>query len=165
MKVKLAAIERGDFTNGLGRMSYTLWFQGCSIGCKGCHNPALIAADGGFEKDVDEIVADILRNRHWLEGGVVIFLGGEPTDQLLPMLYINAEVRAAGIQTALYTGRTEDELINDLHVHPAAFNIVKVGRFNEQERTAGEALASHNQYYLRNGERVYENQADIRAEL
>lgn len=162
MKIRLAAIERGDLTNCLERMGYTLWMQGCSIRCKGCHNPALQSDDGGFEMHVDEIVADILRNKHWLKNGMVVFLGGEPTDQLLQLLYINYEVRAAGIDTMLYTGRTEQELL-DMGVPPAIFNVVKVGRFNEQEKAAGEALASHNQYYLMNGERVYENKPNIRA--
>jgi anaerobic ribonucleoside-triphosphate reductase activating protein len=144
----LARVERGDVVNCPKGLGFTIWFQGCSIRCKGCHNQELWDFSDGIWTNCDGILADIKENRHWI--GMVVFLGGEPTDQKDALMYMNWEIRREGIPTMLYTGRELGEL-NVAGFRISDFDIVKIGRFREDLQVKGLPLASCNQFIIRNG--------------
>ena len=150
MIVRLACIERGDLVNSFGKVGMVLWFQGCSIRCNGCHNPQLIPMHGGSEYTTEQIVDMVAENVDWLRDGYVVFLGGEPTDQLSALLDINGSLKSIGLKTVLYTGRTEEELYQ-LGVEVADFDIVKVGGYDETQINENSAFISENQYLLLGG--------------
>lgn len=152
MKVRLSQIERGDLVNSFGKLGLVLWFQGCSRHCVGCQNPELQSFEGGRELDVDKLVKSIETEKYWLGTGYVVFLGGEPTEQLEPLLALNKQVREMGLKTALYTGCSEQELIS-LGIDLTDFNMIKVGEYDETRRTGEGEFVSDNQYLIVEGER------------
>ena len=49
-----AKIEKNSIANGIG-IRCVLWCQGCSVHCKGCHNPQTWCFDGGKDFNVNVI--------------------------------------------------------------------------------------------------------------
>jgi anaerobic ribonucleoside-triphosphate reductase activating protein len=77
MKFRCAGIK-DSMIDGNG-IAFTVYFQGCSIHCDGCHNETLQDFDGGFEVNVDDIVKKFQNNLDFYDSFVI--LGGEPLDQ------------------------------------------------------------------------------------
>ena len=73
--MRYSAIRTCDINNGPG-LRVTLWVQGCSIRCKGCHNKELQDPLGGLPFTRDS-ANKILKN---LENQDLSILGGEPLD-------------------------------------------------------------------------------------
>ena len=74
--MRFAKIDKCDISAGTG-CRVVLWIQGCSIHCKGCHNPELWDFSGGKEftdAEIEEI--STLMNRPFISG--LSILGGEP---------------------------------------------------------------------------------------
>ena len=97
--------------NGPGVRS-VIFFQGCNLGCRGCHNPKSHAFLG---KDLDPRNVAVLV----LEGAVgsekldgVTFSGGEPMQQAQTLLELMRELRreAPGLSFGMFTGYSEQEL-------------------------------------------------------
>src|SRR5436853_1554089 len=63
---------------GPGRR-FALWFQGCPLRCPGCCNPEMLPFEGGQERTVAALLAEIdeAATEH---GGIegITLLGGEP---------------------------------------------------------------------------------------
>lgn len=92
-----------------------IWLQGCSLRCTSeCLTPHLLEATGGFSYPVDGIVTAIVATAEGsmrpVEG--VTVLGGEPTDQLAPLLALLSEVRERGLTTMVYTGLSVESLVD-----------------------------------------------------
>ncbi len=86
---------------------FALWTQGCSIGCRGCCNPAMQDPDGGEVMEVTKLV-DIILNTQGIEG--ITLLGGEPFQQALPLAKMAIAVREAGLGVMAFTGYTLESL-------------------------------------------------------
>lgn len=153
-QVRLAGITRGDTANSFNGLGMVLWFQGCSIRCKGCQNPSLIPMVGGTDYDVTTVVGKVSKEVYWLqrESSCVVFLGGEPTDQLSALLELNGLIKSMNIRTVLYTGRTEEELVS-MGITLSDFDIIKVGKYDENRVSTGSRLISKNQYLIVEGKR------------
>lgn len=84
-----------------GRLSATVFCQGCPWDCGYCHNPALIPTRSPGVVAWHEVLT-LLQRRHGLLDAVV-FSGGEATRQaaLLPAV---ADVRRLGFAVGLHTG-------------------------------------------------------------
>ena len=52
-------IEKFSVANGTG-IRVVLWVSGCSLHCKGCHNPETWNPDGGEEWDEQHLMLKIL---------------------------------------------------------------------------------------------------------
>jgi len=89
---------------------YVIFAQGCTHGCKGCHNPDTHALDGGYLVDADSLIADIQQSKH-IDG--VTFSGGEPFLQPEAFSYIAEKLKKTGINIVCYTGFTFEELIEE----------------------------------------------------
>ena len=72
--IRLAGIAYESLVNGPG-MRRVFFSQGCKHNCKGCFNPDTHSFDGGEEKDMDELIKDVLSNP-MIKG--VTFSGGDP---------------------------------------------------------------------------------------
>lgn len=86
-----------------------IWFQGCTVYCRGCVSRDTWAFDEAQRCDIDTVL-------DWLDGlgsldGITIS-GGEPTDQpeALRCLLDGLAERPADTDILLYSGRTGDEL-------------------------------------------------------
>lgn len=96
--------------NGPGNRA-VLWFQGCSLGCKGCWNPETHAFNTKKETSIGEI-QDWIAGLKDVEG--ITFSGGEPMQQA-PYLYVLvAWIREhrPDLTIGMYTGYNERELEN-----------------------------------------------------
>ena len=81
-------------------IAVAIYFAGCSIRCPGCQNKYLWDRAQGLAMSADTVIACI--QEHPLADAVV-FLGGEPTDQL-DFLH-NVCCAIEGKKKVLYTGR------------------------------------------------------------
>ena len=84
-----------------------LWTQGCSLRCTPeCLSPHLTRRDGGFEypvEDVADAVFEVATSCPYPVEGVTV-LGGEPTDQLQPLVLFLQKILAQGLSTMVYSG-------------------------------------------------------------
>jgi anaerobic ribonucleoside-triphosphate reductase activating protein len=96
--------------NGPGNRA-VLWFQGCSLSCKGCWNPETHAFHEKTRTSIGEI-QDWIKNLKDVEG--ITFSGGEPMQQA-PYLYVLMawiKDNRPDLSIGMYTGYTKKELEN-----------------------------------------------------
>lgn len=105
--IKLAGIVGDSITDGPG-IRLTVFVQGCPHRCPGCHNPQTWDFEGGCEATPAEIMAQIAANP--LLSGVT-FSGGEPFCQAAALLPLAREIGARGLELAIYTGYTFEQLL------------------------------------------------------
>ena len=75
--IRIAGIEPESFVDGPG-VRYTIFMQGCTRGCKGCHNPQTHDPTGGERVPIKRLIDEIMSDP--LVSGVTIS-GGEPMMQ------------------------------------------------------------------------------------
>lgn len=98
------SFESMGLVDGPG-IRFVVFFQGCHLRCKFCHNPDTWELRGGTQITPEELFKKIVRFKPYFEtsGGGVTFSGGEPLiqyDFLLDMLRLCKE---NGIHTAIDT--------------------------------------------------------------
>lgn len=76
--MRYAGIINNDVVNGYD-VCVSFWCQGCPFHCEGCHNKHTWDFDGGFQKNDDELIKDVIEriNRNGIHRNLSI-LGGEP---------------------------------------------------------------------------------------
>ncbi|MBP9758234.1 radical SAM protein [Candidatus Dojkabacteria bacterium] len=86
-----------------------VFFQGCGLKCKFCHNPECIEVGSGKEISVDELYTLIIKNKPYfgkyekgreIKGGVT-FSGGEPTLQSEFVANVAKKLRVEDIHLAI----------------------------------------------------------------
>lgn len=99
-ELRIAGITPFSTVDWPGRITATVFLQGCPWDCFYCHNPALIDPRAPSAHRWDEVL-ELLTERVGLLDGLV-FSGGEPTMQRgLPAAM--REVRALGFRVGLHT--------------------------------------------------------------
>lgn len=106
-KIRVAGIVNDSITDGPG-LRLTLFVQGCERNCSLCHNQSALPLDGGNFCDAQEIMDKIKKNP-MLSG--VTFSGGEPMLQAEALLPLARMINDAGLDLAIYTGYTFEELL------------------------------------------------------
>ena len=110
MKIKLATeINIDSIVDGPG-LRTTIFCQGCPHGCQGCHNPQTHDINGGFEKDIDELINEVLKVK--LQTGVT-FSGGDPFVQSKECGEIAKRLKENNINIWCYTGFLYEDLIKN----------------------------------------------------
>ncbi len=107
MKLRLFGTANDSIVDGPG-LRYTVFVQGCTHNCKGCHNPESHDINGGYEKDIEEIFAEICANP-LLDG--VTFSGGEPFLQAKALYELGIKIKSKGLNLYVYTGFTFEQLL------------------------------------------------------
>lgn len=142
--MNLAGIISEDLADSTDGFCLSLWFNGCDIRCKGCHNKQFW--DIKNEVDNDQIVLHIIKD---LEEAItkgysksLSILGGEPLspDNRGDCYDILSRVRKAlpTIKIRLWTGRTEEQLLEESKTDPRIASIMQwvdemiVGPFIEE---------------------------------
>ena len=97
---------------------YVVFFQGCPLRCKFCHNRDTWDRQGGTEVSVDELVRDVLSYKSFIDAsrGGVTATGGEPLLQARFIAAFFRALRARSIHTALDTSgyRRIDGAVDEL---------------------------------------------------
>ena len=109
MQIRLSGIVNDSIVDGTG-IRMTVFVQGCTHNCKGCHNPQTHDLLGGYMADTDEILEKALKNP-LLEG--LTFSGGEPFLQPAPLTDLAIKAHKAGYNIFCYTGFLYEQLLED----------------------------------------------------
>lgn len=96
------SIETCGTVDGPG-LRYVVFFQGCPLRCKFCHNPDTWRTDAGTEYTVDELLKDILKYKNFIKNGGVTITGGEPLLQAEFAAELLSRLKENGIHTAIDT--------------------------------------------------------------
>ena len=82
---------------------FVVFFQGCPMRCRYCHNPDTWDMGDGKEKSVDEILEMFERNRTFYKTGGITATGGEPMMQMAFLTELFTKAKEMGIHTCLDT--------------------------------------------------------------
>ena len=134
--VRVAGVVRESITDGPG-LRYTIFLQGCSHHCPGCHNPETHDPSGGEDWLLTRLWDEISSNP--LLTGVTLS-GGEPFLQARALLPLTAQIRLAGLELAVYSGYTFEE-IRELGIYAMALlrhcHVLVDGPFDIDKRDLG----------------------------
>jgi len=135
--MRIAGLVHDSIVDGPG-LRYAVFTQGCTVCCKGCHNPDTWDFNGGVEIAVNDVIEQMLSNP--LTDGLSLS-GGEPFQQAADCASLAAAAHENGLNVWVFTGRTFEELkeksktvsdINKLLLHT---DVLVDGRFILEERT------------------------------
>ena len=102
MKGLINQIESFGTVDGPG-IRLVVFFQGCPLRCKYCHNPETWKADSGNEVSTEEILALYEKNRFFYSKGGITATGGEPLLQGEFLRDLFKKAKKSGIHTCLDT--------------------------------------------------------------
>lgn len=136
-------------------VALNIYFTGCSIRCKDCHNKELWNMESGIYLTVKELYTKIRSYEGFVDG--ICILGGEPTDQIDELIQLLRMLRGDNYtgKIWLYTGRLLDEIDSKL---VELCDVVKFGQYDGskdkvKDKALGVTLASNNQYFYINPKR------------
>lgn len=103
IKGRIHSFESMGLVDGPG-IRVVVFFQGCPLRCKFCHNPDTWAFDGGTEYTPEELVSKIEKFKpYFKENGGVTFSGGEPLMQPEFLIEVLRLCKEKGIHTCIDT--------------------------------------------------------------
>lgn len=105
-KIRLFGVANDSIVDGPG-LRYSIYTQGCSHGCPGCHNAGSWPFDGGYEADIDELIEDIESNKLIND---VTLSGGDPFEQPKSVAELASKLHALHYGLWAYSGYTLEEL-------------------------------------------------------
>lgn len=138
-KIRLAGIAYESLVNGPG-MRRVFFSQGCKHNCKGCFNPDTHDFNGGEEKDMDELLKDVLCNPI-IKG--VTFSGGDPFERADKFSYMAKILKDNNKNIWCYTGYTFEEIMNNIENNEgwkdliSNIDILVDGKFEEDKKEEG----------------------------
>ena len=108
MNIRIAGVVNDSIVDGPG-LRFSVFTQGCSHHCPGCHNPETHDPQGGHDEDTDALIAKMKKNP--LLSGITR-TGGDPLEQSAPCLELAKAAHAAGLNVWAYTGYTWEQLLS-----------------------------------------------------
>jgi anaerobic ribonucleoside-triphosphate reductase activating protein len=108
--IRLSGIAYESLVNGPG-IRRVFFSQGCRHNCEGCFNPDTHDFSGGEERDMDELIDDVLKNP-MIKG--VTFSGGDPLERAEEFAYMAKKFKEKNLNIWSYTGYTFEYIINNL---------------------------------------------------
>lgn len=114
MKLRIAGIRKDSIVDGPG-VRLSVYFQGCSHCCPGCHNPETHDPESGYEITVAELTK-VIDNCLFLDG--VTLSGGEPFEQLPAAAALAREITCRNLNLVLYSGYKFEQLLAASHSDP-----------------------------------------------
>ncbi len=161
MKGKIHSIESMGLVDGPGIRS-VIFFQGCNLRCKYCHNPDTWALDAGKEMTVGELIDKVLRFKaYYKEDGGVTISGGEPLLQWEFLIELLKALKQNGINTCLDTSgcgvghydeilKNVDLVLYDIkHFEPQAYKEITLKEQSESLKFLAKAQKNGTKLWLR----------------
>ena len=146
MKGYIARITT-SFIDVPGKIAIAIYFSGCSLRCKNCQNPELWDKKNGIFVDEKFLLTKI--SVHPL-AEFVVFLGGEPTDQMSFLQILCEKVKSAcGKKIALYTGREFEFLPDSLKRN---LDLVVCGPYRSELHVGGWPASSNQRVFRKDSE-------------
>lgn len=108
--IRLSGIAYESLVNGPG-MRRVFFAQGCKHDCEGCFNPETHDFSGGEERNMDELIEGVLKNK-MIKG--VTFSGGDPIEQADKFSYMAKAFKKSGLNIWCYTGYTFEKLLEKM---------------------------------------------------
>lgn len=105
--IRVAGIVENSIVDGPG-LRYTVFTQGCTHNCKGCHNPHTHDMQQGKWMDAQEIV-EAVQADSLIKG--ITFSGGEPFLQADKCAALAEKLKYMGKDVITYTGFVFEELL------------------------------------------------------
>ena len=104
IKARIHSFESFGAVDGPG-IRFVVFFQGCILRCKYCHNRDTWPLNSGLEYTSDELISKILRYKNYftVSGGGVTLSGGEPLLQQDFLLELLPKLKKQGIHTTIDT--------------------------------------------------------------
>ena len=104
LKGRIHSFESFGTVDGPG-IRFVIFFQGCGLKCKYCHNRDTWEINTGIEYSTEGIIKKALRSKSYIESshGGVTLSGGDPLLQQDFVLKLLKELKEQGIHTALDT--------------------------------------------------------------
>lgn len=101
---RIHSIESMGLVDGPG-IRVVVFFQGCALRCKYCHNPDTWASEGGEEYTAEKLVNKISRFKTYFDrsGGGVTLSGGDPLRQPDFLIEVLKLCKEKGISTCVDT--------------------------------------------------------------
>lgn len=137
--IRLSGIAYESLVNGPG-VRRVFFSQGCKHNCKGCFNPDTHDFSGGEERDMDELIKDVVENPI-IKG--VTFSGGDPFERAEEFAYMAKKFKEQGLNVWSYTGYTYEYIMEnfdnilgwkDLMLN---LDVIVDGRFEEDKKQDG----------------------------
>lgn len=138
-KIRLSGIAYESLVNGPG-MRRVFFAQGCKHNCKGCFNPDTHDFSGGEEKDMDELIEDVLDNP-FIKG--ITFSGGDPFEQADKFAYMAKKFKEHDLNIWSYTGYKYEDILKNKDYHKGWNELIKYidvlvdGKFEEDKKEEG----------------------------
>jgi len=124
-----------------GKVALDVFFQGCSLGCKGCQNPELQDPNGEFDLDTDEIIDHLEQHKDFYQA--LVFLGGEPLEQIEAVLDLSLRSSSYNI---LYTGWLYKKIPSEIR---SIMNMIVDGPYIEELKTGGFPASENQRIYYK----------------
>lgn len=102
MKGYIHSIESFGTVDGPG-LRFVVFFQGCPMRCRYCHNPDTWQPNTGNQMTVDEIMARFMRNKNFYLSGGITVTGGEPLLQIDFLTQLFIRCKREGVHTCIDT--------------------------------------------------------------
>jgi len=136
-----------SFIDVPGKIAIAVYFSGCSIRCSGCQNKLLWNRENGKKMLVNDVFEKI--REHQLSD-TVVFLGGEPTDQLEALILLCEKIKKESQKNiALYTGREFESLSEELLKN---LSFVVCGPYKEELHVNGWPASSNQRVFRKENE-------------
>ena len=140
--MRITGVLPCSLINGEG-IRYVIFTQGCKHGCRNCQNPDTWDFNGGHEVDVNDLVADILKRKKYLDG--ITLSGGDPFyqhDECVKLLKMLPDMNVWVYTGFLYEDVCETELAK-------LVNVIVDGPFIDELKCEGNYFGSSNQRIIR----------------
>jgi len=134
MNIRIAGLVNDSIVDGPG-FRFTVFTQGCTHHCPGCHNPQTHDFSGGKDAETGEIIEKIRKNP-LLDG--ITLSGGEPFCQSAACAEIARAAKKLGLNVWSYSGYTFEELVSGKEEWLELLREIDVlvdGRFELEKRT------------------------------
>lgn len=144
MKIHLHAFEPASRANGPG-LRAVVWFQGCTLRCPGCFNPATHDPNGGCQSDTEQLADEIIALGTGIEG--LSISGGEPFQQAEALRDLLGRLARTRLSRLVFTGYTLAE-VEQLPLGPEILLLVDVliaGRYIASRHSGNGLAGSANQ--------------------
>ncbi|WP_105177540.1 anaerobic ribonucleoside-triphosphate reductase activating protein [Clostridium cagae] len=135
-KIRLAGIAYESLVNGPG-IRRVFFSQGCNHNCKGCFNPDTHDFNGGEEKDIDELIEDVLCNP-MIKG--ITFSGGDPFERADEFSYMAKIFKENNKNIWCYTGYKFEYINDNLEINKGwkdlinNIDVLVDGKFEEDKK-------------------------------